>query len=83
MSVPEGARSKPKLEVIVRAMGLAAYTLHICSNTKIFKVEYNNLLTQDLVHCAKEIYANVWKANNINAGKSDELKALRFLCTSD
>lgn len=77
MSVPECERSKPKLEAIVKAMDLASYTIKITSNENVFKAKFQNALTNDIVHTARSIYSNAWKANNINVAKEPVLKAER------
>ena len=48
MSVPAGQRAKSKFEVLIKARELAKYTLDITKNEKVFKVEYQNSLTNDL-----------------------------------
>ena len=47
MAVAEGERSQSKLEVIVRALDLATYTIRITNNQKIFLPEYRSSLTDD------------------------------------
>ena len=74
MSVPECERSKPKLEAIVKAMDLASYTIKITSNENVFKPQFQTALTDDIVHVARSIYSNAWKANNINVSKNPNLK---------
>ena len=73
MTVPASQRSKPNLEAVEKARELAAYTIHITSNPKVFKPEYQTALTNDIVHCAKEIYTCSWKANNINVGEPPKI----------
>ena len=65
MSIPECKRSHSKLEVIVMARSLAAYTIKITKNPHTFPPEYNNGITNDIIHSAKVIYTNCWSANNI------------------
>lgn len=64
MSVPAGQRAKSKFEVLIKARELAKYTLDITKNEKVFKVEYQNSLTNDLIKIAKDIFINCWIANN-------------------
>ena len=65
MSVVEGARNKGKLEVIVKALDLADYTIKITANEKIFDPKFRAAITDDLVAHAKDIYLICWIANNI------------------
>lgn len=68
MSVPAGERGEGRLEVITKAMNLAAHTILITKNPNVFKPEYNHAITEDIVHTAKEIYISAWTANNIKVG---------------
>ena len=54
MSVAEGERSHSKLEVIVLARHLAAYTIKITKNQNVFQPEYNSGITNDIIHTAKK-----------------------------
>lgn len=72
MSVPEGQRSHSKLEVIVMARSLAAYTIKITKNQNVFQPEYNNGITNDIIHTAKEIYLRCWTANNIYVTEKED-----------
>lgn len=65
MSVPEGLRKESKLEVIVKARELAAYTIRITKNPKVFLPEYNTAITNDIISTAKNIFIDAWTANNI------------------
>lgn len=65
MSVVEGARNKGKLEVIIKALDLADYTIKITANEKIFDPKFRAAVTDDLVAHAKDIYLICWTANNI------------------
>ena len=65
MSVPQGQRSHSKLETIVMARHLAAYTIKITKNQNVFQPEYNNGITNDIISSAKDIYIRLWTANNI------------------
>ncbi len=53
VAVAEGERSQSKLEVIVRALDLATYTIRITNNQKIFLPEYRSSLTDDIIRTAK------------------------------
>ena len=72
MSVPEGQRSKGKLEVLIKANELAVYTIQICTNQKVFKPEYRSAMTDDIIRAAKNIFIYCWTANNIRAGKDPD-----------
>ena len=85
MAVKVGERNVPdtpqnrQLDAAWHAMELADYTLKICTNENIFLPEYRDFLTNDIVQLAKDIYFDVWKANNIRVeGKrKEELYAWR------
>lgn len=74
MSVPEGQRGESKFEVFVKAKDLCCYTIKICCNPKVFLPEYQNALTNDIIHSSKEIFAKCWMANNIMV-KGDKARA--------
>ena len=71
MAVNVGQRNVPdtqanrQLEACEKAMNLALHTIKICSNKKIFTVEYQEALTNDIIRCAKDIYIYAWNGNNI------------------
>lgn len=65
MSVPVGRRKENKFEVFLKAQELATYTIKICCNKKVFLPEYQNAMTDDIIRAAKDIFINVWQANNI------------------
>lgn len=54
------------------AQELAAYTIKITKNKKVFTPEYNDAITADIIHTAKNIFVSCWEANNIRASKSPE-----------
>lgn len=68
MSVNESERGKGKFDVLIKANGLAVYTIRITKNPKIFLPEYQTALTNDIIHTAKEIFTKAWTANNIRVG---------------
>ncbi len=72
MSVVEGERAKGKLEVIIKALDLATYTIQITSNEKVFDPKYRTAVTDDLITHAKEIYLICWTANNIRVTDDGE-----------
>lgn len=73
MSVVEGARSHSKLEAIVLARQLAAYTIRITKNQNTFPPEYNNGITNKIIDTATSIYMDCWTANNIYVNKDVKL----------
>ena len=72
MSVPTGERGEGKLEVITKARSLASYTILITKNPNVFKPEFNNAITADIIHTVKEIFISCWTANNIKVSHSPE-----------
>lgn len=79
MSVAEGERSQSKLEVIVKALDLATYTIKITNNPKVFLPEYRSSLTDDIIRTAKDIYIDAWTANNVLVKTADDWKIRRML----
>ena len=77
MAVNVGQRNVPdtqsnrQLEACQKAMELALHTIKICNNKKIFIVEYQEALTNDIIRYAKDIYINAWNANNIYVKKDN------------
>lgn len=65
MSVPESKRAENKLQVLLDAQSLAAYTLRICKNPKVFTPDFQHLLTEKITNTAIDIFVNLWTANNI------------------
>lgn len=65
MAVVETNRTEHVLQVAVKAMDLAKYTLQITRNEKIFTLEYKGVVTDKIVSDATDIYRWIWKANNI------------------
>lgn len=93
MSVNAGQRNVPdtsanrQLQACEKAMELAIHTIKICSNKKIFVVGYQTAITDDVIRCAKNIYTNAWKANNIYVTKDNgrwrERERLQLLAISE
>jgi len=77
MAVNVGQRNVPdthanrQLEACEKAMNLALHTIKICSNKKIFTVEYQDALTNDIIRCSKDIYIYAWNGNNIYVTKEN------------
>lgn len=78
MSVPEGKRSKNRLEVQVKAQALASYTVKICSNKNVFKPEFDDELVRRIKACAYDICVKLWSANNIRAETSLVDRRMRY-----
>lgn len=79
MSVPQSLRSESKLEVIIQARSLAAYTINITKNTKTFPPDYNNGITNNIIETATNIYMNCWTANNIYVKNAEDLQERLWL----
>lgn len=79
MAVAEGERSQSKLEVIVKALDLATYTIRITNNPKVFLPEYRSSLTDDIIRTAKDIYIDAWTANNVLVKTADDWKIRKAL----
>ena len=71
MAVNVGQRNVPdtpqnrQLDACWKARELAIHTIKICNNKNIFLPEYQSALTDDIIRTAKNIFVNVWTANNI------------------
>lgn len=84
MAVRVGDRNVPDtpqnraLDAATMARELAAYTIKICKNKKIFLPEYQSALTDDIIRTAKDIYIDVWTANNIRVQKDGTGKKWRL-----
>lgn len=65
MAVPEGRRSKSKLDAAIQARKLAAYTIEITSNDKKFPPEFREILGKSYAELAIKIFNSCWAANNI------------------
>lgn len=79
MAVAEGERSQSKLEVIVKTLDLATYTIRITNNPKVFLPEYRSSLTDDIIRTAKDIYIDAWTANNVLVKTADDWKIRKAL----
>ena len=65
MAVPESKREENKLQVLLDAQSLAAYTLRICKNPKVFDPEYRDAFTYKITDTSIDIFVRLWTANNI------------------
>lgn len=72
MSVPKGDRREGELKVLIDARELAAYTIMITKNPKVFEPAYNTAITNDIISTAKDIYISAWHANRIRVNGSKE-----------
>ena len=65
MTVPEGKRTKSKLDFHTKAIELAVYTKQICNNNNIFPKRDRWILANRLVDASVAILVNVVKANGV------------------
>ena len=71
MAVNVGQRNVPdtpqnrQLDACWKSRELSIHTIKICNNKNIFLPEYQSALTDDIIRTAKNIFVNVWTANNI------------------
>lgn len=78
MSVPEGERSKSRLEVHVKAQLLAVHTAKILSNDNIFDPKVDKELISEIRRCSRRIYAMSRQANKINAAANHVNREMRY-----
>lgn len=74
MSVVEEKRRKGKLEVIIKTLELANYTIQITANEKVFDPKFRVAVTDDLISHAKDIYLICWTANNIRVSNEEAFR---------
>lgn len=79
MSVVEEKRRKGKLEVCIKALELASYTIQITANEKTFDPKFRAAVTDDLISHAKDIYLICWTANNIRVASEEAYKERKRL----
>jgi len=79
MSVVEEKRRKGKLEVCIKALELASYTIQITANEKVFDPKFRAAVTDDLISHAKDIYLICWTANNIRVASEEAYKERKRL----
>lgn len=65
MTVPEGKRTKSKLDFHTKAIELASYTKQICNNNEIFPKRDRWIIANRLVEASITILVNLVKANGI------------------
>lgn len=78
MSVVEPERHKGRLEVHVKAQALAAYTVLIVKNPKVFDPEVDEDLIKRIKSYSMDIYEKAWAANKINAETNQINRAMRY-----
>ena len=72
--------------VAERANGLAAYTLQITSNPKVFDPAQNQGFIDEIRRLAIDIFSKIWTANNIyvkTAAEAEERTALQRSARQD
>lgn len=72
MSVPAGRRKENRLEVVMQARALAAYTLKITSNQNVFIPDYDEAVKSKIQDSALTIFLNLMDANNIRVDDNVE-----------
>ena len=78
MAVNVGQRNVPdtpanrQLDALQKAQDLALHTIKITANQNIFRPEYQNALTNDIIRCAKDIYIHAGSANDIRVDGNKE-----------
>lgn len=72
MSVPAGQRKENRLEVVMQARALAAYTLKITSNQNVFIPDYDDAVKSKIQDSALTIFLNLMDANNIRVDDNVE-----------
>ena len=79
MSVAKGDRGRTadNLETARVLKGLCVYTIQICKNEKNFPKRDRWLLTQPIVKCAVNAYAQARKANSIRVTTEDDYRLRR------
>lgn len=65
MSQTKDRRKENKLEALSEAEKFCDYTIKICDNEKIFLPKHRNSVTAEIISLAKDIYVNMWTANDI------------------
>lgn len=73
MSVPESKRNpQPVFLAGLKARELAAHTLKICTNPKVFDPRFNHALTGQIIGTATGVYICVRRANNVRVDKGKD-----------
>ena len=71
MSVVESQRKDTVMPSITKSFELAKYTIHICSNEKVFPKRYRWCLTDNIVKTAVNIHNYLIMANSIFVNSKD------------
>ncbi len=74
MAVPVGKRGENTLEVFLKAVDLAKYTMEITANTKNFPGRYRPFIDR-VNNAAINVASDIWKANNIYIGNGCDPRA--------
>lgn len=74
MSVRANERNQGELTVIVKAKEMAAHTLSLTNNEKVFPKRYRLTLTNKIVDKAFEVYTLLYEANEIYPHNGRELE---------
>ena len=77
MSVVKSKRTKSELEVVTKAIALASYTIHICSNEKNFPKRYRWCLTAKIVEHTVDICNDINKANSVYVSSAKDFQTRR------
>ena len=86
MAVNAGQRNVPdtlqnqQLQACTKAKELALHTLAICKNKNVFTEDYKNILTDDIVTTAKDIFIYAFYANDIHVADSKARWTERCRC---
>lgn len=65
-SVVKSKRGETKFDLILKARDLCVYTIRITSNENVFIKDFQKPITDDIVRCSKDIFINLFEANNID-----------------
>ncbi len=77
MSVVKSKRGKPKLEIVTKAIALASYTIHICSNENNFPKRYRWCITSKIVENTIDICNYVNMANSVYVANAKDYQIRR------
>lgn len=65
MSVPKWKRGDGDLNIFIESQEFAIYIFKITTNENVFLSVFKDTITIPLTNLARDIYLNLWKANNI------------------
>ena len=72
-----------QLDACSKALDLALHTVQICNNRKVFLVEYQKEITDDIVKTAKDIYIHAMDGNYVYVSKDNDNWKRRVVCQTD